>query len=1092
MKRIFFLLLFCSVMTQVFPQGSGGGTQGYAGIQMPQLLPPSPEAYQLGTYGAVPVGLFTGSMITDVPLYEIKTRNLSVNLSLTYNSNGVKVDMPSSRVGTGWVLNAGGVITRTVYGKDDHSATRPPLPSSFTTPSNDLWNYLESLVATGDGQADQYSFNFNGYSGSFYITRSGEAVTFPYQPNFKILTSFGTEWNYQIITPDGVKYFFGGNNATERSKSQGGGSNCSHYNYPWVNNAWYLKRIEHPLGDNIYFKYNPVYYSHFASFSQSVERLYPTSQPNSVTPCQFNPQGAETLTAPENTTRSCYSTLTVDGLILHEIEFLNGSVRFLNQHRYDLPGDSCHSSMIVYRNGSLIPLKKILFDQTFAGTNAAFTNTIITPDGGTQRLFLDQVREVNPLTSTNLKVYTFEYEDRTALPPRLSMAQDHYGYFNGANNAWFVPANSEWENIFSGYGSNRAPNYPSSKKGLLKKIIYPTRGYTEIFYDQNVVQANKVTYLHEGESTVDGHFAVGGVRVAKIAAYDGVVATPVIKKYYYGQPGSLTTSSGSLMYQPQYISDMVIRKYCQPRLPEEPVDCGYYDWAVKSLNSNNLYPLYATPNNNVVYQYVTESEGENFENGGIVHKYMINFDAPAQVVNGRYIPSSPQSNFGMYNGFEVQTYSFAMNGSTVVKKKETVNQFKLLDEQIHSQAGIFTIDTGIVVSKIFFTPCTGTNMSAEDLAGYDINRYYTFSYFIFPEITTVYEYDQNGQNPLVKTTTREYSNLQNLQITKEKTYSSQNEELVNEFKYPIDFASSGNVYSKMISSNIKSPVIEQVNKKNGNTQYTVKTNYHDWFGDSKVLLPQTVDYSYKAQTPETRLRYHAYSCTGNALQVSMENDVPKSYVWGYNNQYPIAEVVNAGSTEIFYESFEEGTWWDSQLSAYDAGKSHAGKYSGRIDNPGSTEKVCQSTAWPTVSLGTPKKFTYSGWVYSNGPAAEIFLLMKRAGETQYSTYNDHITTTVTGQWVFLQKEYLVPADVVVLNIRIDNEGGGTVWFDDLRLHPSNAQMSTYTYDPLIGMTSRTDPNNKVHSYEYDEFGRLKLERDELGNILKTYQYNYKD
>jgi YD repeat-containing protein len=67
-------------------------------------------------------------------------------------------------------------------------------------------------------------------------------------------------------------------------------------------------------------------------------------------------------------------------------------------------------------------------------------------------------------------------------------------------------------------------------------------------------------------------------------------------------------------------------------------------------------------------------------------------------------------------------------------------------------------------------------------------------------------------------------------------------------------------------------------------------------------------------------------------------------------------------------------------------------------------------------------------------------------------------------------------------------GGGHI--DELRLYPSTAQMTTYTYSPLVGMTSQTDVGNRVTYYNYDGLGRLKRIRDQDYNILKTYEYQY--
>ncbi|MBQ4802583.1 hypothetical protein J8L88_06910 [Aquimarina sp. MMG015] len=65
---------------------------------------------------------------------------------------------------------------------------------------------------------------------------------------------------------------------------------------------------------------------------------------------------------------------------------------------------------------------------------------------------------------------------------------------------------------------------------------------------------------------------------------------------------------------------------------------------------------------------------------------------------------------------------------------------------------------------------------------------------------------------------------------------------------------------------------------------------------------------------------------------------------------------------------------------------------------------------------------------------------------------------------------------------------------NLRNHSyfSASQMVTYTYDPLIGMTSTTDVRNRTAYYEYDSLHRLYQVKDQEGNILSTNEYNYKN
>src|SRR5690554_1065147 len=105
----------CLVLFLLFMSICGFSQQ----IAFPKIVPPSPTAYEFGKYGQVPVGMFTGTPSVSVPLYTYNTRNLSVPISLSYSSNGIKVDQLSTNVGLGWNFNAGGVITRIARDKMD-------------------------------------------------------------------------------------------------------------------------------------------------------------------------------------------------------------------------------------------------------------------------------------------------------------------------------------------------------------------------------------------------------------------------------------------------------------------------------------------------------------------------------------------------------------------------------------------------------------------------------------------------------------------------------------------------------------------------------------------------------------------------------------------------------------------------------------------------------------------------------------------------------------------------------------------------------------------------------------------------------------
>lgn len=66
-------------------------------------------------------------------------------------------------------------------------------------------------------------------------------------------------------------------------------------------------------------------------------------------------------------------------------------------------------------------------------------------------------------------------------------------------------------------------------------------------------------------------------------------------------------------------------------------------------------------------------------------------------------------------------------------------------------------------------------------------------------------------------------------------------------------------------------------------------------------------------------------------------------------------------------------------------------------------------------------------------------------------------------------------------------------FNTLRNHTNmrKAQVSSFTYRPLVGMTAMTDPRGITEYYVYDGFQRLQDVLDLDFNILRNYQYHYR-
>src|SRR6185436_4503228 len=87
--------------------------------ELPKVIGPSPNAASIQRFGEYKAGTYTGIAPISIPLYNISLKDISIPISISYRSSGIRVDEESSRVGLGWNLSAGGVISRNIMGLDD-------------------------------------------------------------------------------------------------------------------------------------------------------------------------------------------------------------------------------------------------------------------------------------------------------------------------------------------------------------------------------------------------------------------------------------------------------------------------------------------------------------------------------------------------------------------------------------------------------------------------------------------------------------------------------------------------------------------------------------------------------------------------------------------------------------------------------------------------------------------------------------------------------------------------------------------------------------------------------------------------------------
>lgn len=1066
-------------------------------FQSKQVIPPGPEAAELGKYGNVPVSLYTGTPNISVPLTALTGSSLSLSLSLSYNASGYKPQDVAPWVGSGWSLNAGGVITRSVMGNPDNASNYFGSSRALNPPSSNYmfpyYAYMDSLQeGTVENQPDVYYYNFAGHSGKFFL-KPDQSVLKKEKDLKKIIpcmVSCSTP-KFTIIDEQGNTYIFDSVETTRSVPTDALGQ-LSYITYEYVS-TWYLSHIFSADGsEQIDFEYYPT----------SSQIIYDGPLTNRSVTFQYGVKGVGTqcalIVASESAPISQVPpVVSIKRKFLKKITLKKNTevVAYIDFHSTagvredsDFAEDRLLNSVKLYSttNGSNQLIKQFnLGYGYFEGNSQSYPS----------RLRLDSLTEIgNDSGATSKPPYLFSYNTNTALPDRFTTGIDHWGYFNTAtSNSSLVPDitfEGRWyQDVYFvprsiGDGANRDPDYTGSAAFVLNKVQYPTGGYTAFEYEINHAKFVDNS-LHN----------VGGIRVRQIIDYSFENKVAVKKNYEYTNEDG-NTSGVSHIY-PNYVTEGTYINYfrshgestCEAAIEKE-------DYELKSftVSANSIYGLGSFQGSPIGYTRVTEYQSDLATDnplGKTVYKF--NAGLPTEhnddIASGDLLEESIYDNAGKLLSQKTNTYTTEQAG--------TINYYNVKSDEVQTNKNNYCVSGGVYIPYGYWQNAPSGCDSSHTYSG----RLYLSGYQLTGQNKRLLSqtqkiYDQNSNNYVFTKKKYTYNSTHNYPVLIEDS-TSNGEKIVTTVKYAIDYDTTtvsstfANNIKNLVLSNLPGTPIEKLqyrlytdsSKKylSGQlTDYELSNPVKIYFLESNPPLtsvtPSAITSGNLTYDSHYRLAGKYYYYFGNLEHQSKTNDVIKSYLWDYNYQYPIAEVqsINLGDTVVqgphgnlllirtpllSYTSFETG---------YKGGLSFSGTPQTESTSP--TGKRCYSLGNGSISAGIVSNTVYILSYWRNSASAYTVsgsTSVKQGGTHNGWTYFEHTVTGVSTSTI---------------------SGSGLI--DEVRVYPKTSLMTTYTYDPLIGVTTQCDVSNQITYYEYDGLNRLKNVKDDDRNIVKNYKYNY--
>lgn len=1175
-KNLLVLFLFISPGISNFLAAQDDPTFGH-----PDLLPPSPTASSLGQYADIPVSLYTGVPEINIPLFDIKSGSINLPISLSYHASGIKVEQTASWVGLGWAMNAGGLITRSVRGLPDDLYHIDYSSLLTNANSNSAAGYLycgsaienlnnnpitnsnlESLTKISDGgldgEPDQFYFNFLGYTGSFIFDANGQINLFSKQ-KLKIIyikTSQGPITAFNIVTENGTILTFDKIEQTKTefyTNSDASGLPCMDFftSYPsfhplTYNSSWYLSSIKSPENKQITFTYVN---DNFLNLTLGSAEYKPTDNLGA---------GKKTMTILWN---------EHNNQRLAEIEWESGKVEFIANHdRQDLQPQWASPSI---KSKALTEVKVFNYENSLIKSyslNYDYWNAI-TNCGGWYDEYKKRLKLVSIVendingSGTTKPPYAFEY-DETLLPNRFSPKQDFWGYYNGNNAAQLFPkiyyyANDpitatyptkysvyhRWSNSGEEIieGADRNPNPAFMQAGILKKIIYPTGGYSAFEYEPN-------TFYLDG-----GNYTGGGLRIKKTTTSEGInLSKNIIKNFFY-KDGAVN-STGRIIFIPQF---------ARRRVNFNVYTDIYHFVSIYSASVGGLGSTHGSPigYNEVTVDYngigKTVSKFDLKASFGVVSDACDNsgincmYNKSLTAIEG-YIGDGLSISHNAYNNLDQFPFppdpNYDFNRGNLIEESQYDVSNKLVKKITNEYVIENYIKVPAIMSKRIWYVIAYFGESATLLTDiYKYGKYYYISAWHHMSKTTEFIYDQGSStNAIVNTKELFYNNPDHMQLTSIKEIDSKGNAITTEFKYPLDYGAAINgsdIYANALAymwgyghcHNVPVEKLKWItsngSKKLLSGEITLFKNFGS--GSQPQILPNKI-YKLDLNEPINQTSfttsaiigshlffdnhyrllgiYNSYTTSGNLIEMTKEGGISTNYLWSYSNTLPIAQTINAKASESGYTSFEseDKLLWSINPSPQNtviSTDAHSGSFSCEIAAGG--------TFGPTryfLPSNQNGKYLVSCWVKTPAGfgASSGKLVINTTHNTLNSTsvypnispaYQSVDFSSTNGHWQYVEAEIDLAkirqvsgiANTAVLKIRIFPINADVTYsflVDDIRFRPSDAQMISYTYKPLVGTTGESDVSDQLVTYEYDEFNRLKIIRDNKGKIRNKIIYHY--